>query len=178
MKNQKGFIVPLAILIIVLVALGGGMYVYSQNKGLSPNSTESQNLANQTRTKSDSKISVNVVNTRIKGDLEALKQSAEVVLNKTNKSYQQVCEDNVININSDSSVKALVDNIIENSLSISGNRSDQKSLGIECFSSNDAWVISIPLNKIGTESDSFYCVDSKGNSLNTKANPTTMSCAK
>lgn len=46
MKNQKGFVIPLLVAIVVILAIGGGVYVYKINKAVAPES----NIATTTAT--------------------------------------------------------------------------------------------------------------------------------
>ncbi len=176
--QQKGFIIPLIIIVIVLVL--GGTYFYTQSKDnvssvngsqkISP-PTDKENLTEDfsERTKSrnapynaemfnslsqEEKIDA-AFDSKIRTPLVLLRAEAELFFDDSKtKSFKGFCSSQKV-IDANNEITKI------------------QGRGLKCFDSDSAYSVSAPL----TFYTEYFCVDSKGSMISTTNKVTTTSCA-
>lgn len=186
-NNQKGFIVPLLIAVIALLAIGGGIYVYNNKKTEAPavvdTGTQQTNAQTQkinqstTLTPEQQKALEDAYtkgkNASIMAEMSTLR-SIGLLIYQTNHSYVSFCSNGLINVNAYSNLSAMVQNIID-----AQKASSQSTSGITCVSNPIKYAIQILFAKKLTGDASSFCIDSAGNmgdNRKLKLNSTTLSC--
>lgn len=139
MKNQnKGFVVPLLVTIIVVLIIGGGIYVYSQNKN--SDLIKAYNIKNEFYVK-DLISTIGILDGNHQG------------------SYSSFCKNGIIN-DSEESLAPIVTGLLNNKLN--NQEKSQEARGIKCYSTRDSWAVSVDLISENNEEKNTFCIDSKG----------------
>ncbi|MEI8337567.1 MAG: hypothetical protein WCF92_00275 [bacterium] len=180
--NQKGFIVPLLFTIIAILVVGGGVYIYTQNKDVfltnEINSSNSENIKqkNSLPSISTSTKIVPSVNTKNQQDQESLQSIANVVATVASirpfavniydnnaENYSSLCSGGLINTNVKNGLSGSVKSIFD-----AQGVSSQSDAGIVCVATKDKYAIQVTFKKYVDPNGAYfsgkhsYCIDSTG----------------
>jgi len=187
MKNsQKGSVGVIALIIIVIALVGGGVYLYQQDKDKEPQ-TDSGFIARKTAPygmdgQPTKEYADDIRAYSANGEIKMSLQSFWAFVNE-HKSIkpQSLCKGGFINTD-ESGLKNITERIIKNrilNLNPLEYAKTQDEAGITCIVSADKWVLFSALNTHSkNDGKNFYCVDSRGENGNVNFDRDNVQCLK